>query len=104
MGVLGYIVNALGESSIEQYCKNYSHYEKIDTSDTNQFSSLKQFQKYALEYPNKVQIVLNGQCSSLQATLSQLPYRIFENSFYSDEEITFALCADVTDAIPHDEL
>ena len=61
-------------------------YEKENTKRT-----LKQFEKYLLEH-KEAYVVANNDCNKQQEKLVELTYPIFENSFYSNEEIKFTLC------------
>ena len=67
----------------------------IDTLIPKDFKILKQFEKYLLEH-REAYVVANSQCSKQEEKLVELIYPIFENSFYSDEEITFALCGKIS--------
>lgn len=90
INIIASITNMFGSSSVEKQCNQYAEYSDIDISDPSKFDSLKQLQKYLLTH-KEATVVINNDCGN-QQKLSELKYNIFENSFYSDEEITFTLC------------
>lgn len=95
----GYIFSSIAGDNVvqiyEQNCKQSSEYYLIDTSMPKDFKTLKQFEKYLLEHKEGY-VVANSECSKQQEKLAELIYPIFENSFYSDEEITFTLCGKIS--------
>ena len=90
------IVNMFGSSSIEEQCNQYMEYHNINISDPIKFNSLKQFEKYLLQHEKKALVVVNSDCGGQQKALAELSYNIFENSFYSGEELKFTLCDEDT--------
>ncbi len=89
--VIASVASSFGVSTIEEQCSEYDEYNKIDISNPQQFDSLKQFEKYLLQH-EEAHVVVNSNCVEQQTELSKLSYNIFENSFYSDEEVFFTLC------------
>jgi hypothetical protein len=95
----GYIFSSIAGDNVfkiyEQNCKQSSEYYSIDVSAPENFETLKQFEKYLLEH-KEAYVVANSDCNVQQEKLMELTYPIFENSFYSDEEIKFTLCGKVS--------
>ena len=91
----GYIFSSIAGDNVaqiyEQNCKQSSEYYLIDVSTPKDFKTLKQFEKYLLEH-KEAYVVANNDCNKQQEKLVELTYPIFENSFYSNEEIKFTLC------------
>ncbi len=95
--ILSAVATSLGTSSIEKLCNQYGEYHSIDTSDPAKFGSLKQFVKYLLEH-EQAEVVVNNECNEIAPIkLKTLAFGIFENSFYSEEEIVFTLCSKAYD-------
>ncbi len=96
---IGYIFSSMFSSFagdniaqiFEQNCKQYTEYNAIDITEPKNFNTLKQFEKYLLEREGSY-VLVNSNCNESQEKLSELSYPIFENSFYSNEEIKFTLC------------
>lgn len=97
------VVSSYSANSIEEKCNQYDEYKKIDISNPTEFNSLKQFEKYLL-HNKEAQIVVNSECEKSQKKLSEVTYSIFENSFYSDEELIFTLCGSSAFENSHSEL
>lgn len=97
---VGYVFSSIfssfaGDSIVqifEQNCKQYTEYNSIDIVEPKNFNALKQFEKYLLEHEGSY-VLANSNCNESQEKLAELSYPIFENSFYSNEEIKFILCS-----------
>ena len=89
--VFSSIINSLLGGKIGESCKQYSEYNEINIAKPIDFKSLKQFEKYLLTH-DQAYVKVNSKCNGQDEQLSELSHLIFENSFYSNEEIKFTLC------------
>jgi hypothetical protein len=80
---------------LENNCKKASEYHSVDISKPSSFTTMTQFEKYLLTH-HEAYVVVNNDCNNQNKPLVELTYPIFENSFYSTEEIKFSLCGKIS--------
>ena len=75
-------------------CEEIFEYDSINITSPKDFNSLKQCKKYIIEEENAVNsyVAMGAECNQGDEKLADFSVNIFQNSYYSDEIISFNLC------------
>lgn len=76
---------------IKKYCQEYTDYQKINITKTDEFTTLKHVKKY-VSHHNNIYIVIDRACLEKEDTITKIIQSVFKNPYVINENIKFTIC------------